>query len=144
MTLDEIYECWHEDSQVDKSELGNAALETAKLHHKYYRMFSQERLLLKKLESDMKVLKLEKFEHYTEGPTQESFDKGWKLPARGKVLKNAANEYIDADGDIIALNLKIAYQQEKCNVIESIIKVIMNRGYQIRAAIDWEKFKVGG
>ena len=33
--------------------------------------------------------------------------------------------------------------QEKINYVESIIKMINNRGFQIKSAIDWIKFKHG-
>jgi len=145
MTLDEIFEEWDKDSTVDPTELGNAALDLAKLHHKYYRMFSRERLLLKKLESDLKVLKREKAEFYVDGPTKEQIDMGWELPPKGKIrVKSDVPVYVDSDNDIIAMNLKIAYQQEKVDLLESIIKLISNRGFQIKSAIEWEKFKVGG
>ena len=77
MTLDEIFDLWSDDTQIDRTELGNAALELAKLHHKYYRIFSQERLTHKKLEADMKQLKLDKYEFYVDGPTEEHIAKGW-------------------------------------------------------------------
>lgn len=143
MTLEEIFELWEKDSVVDRVELGNAALRLAKLHHKYYQIFSKERLLYKKLESDMKVLKLEKHEFYTDGPTSEQIEKGWKLPARGKIIRSDAINYVEADSDIIALNLKLAYQMEKLNLLESIIKTIGNQSFNIKSAIEWEKFKTG-
>lgn len=143
MTLDEIFELWGEDTQIDRTELGNAALELAKLHHKYYRIFSQERLLHKKLEADMKQLKLDKLEFYVDGPTEEHIEKGWKLPPKGRILKSDAGQYVDADSDIIALNLKLAYQQEKLELLADIIKTISNRGFHIKSAIEWERFKVG-
>ena len=34
-------------------------------------------------------------------------------------------------------------QGEKVDTLESIIKSISNRGYLIKSAIDYEKFKVG-
>ena len=91
----------------------------------------------------MKVLKLEKYEFYTDGPTSEQIEKGWKLPARGKIIRSDANNYVEADSDIIALNLKLAYQMEKLNLLESIIKTIGNQSFNIKSAIEWEKFKVG-
>jgi hypothetical protein len=39
MTLEEIFELWEKDSSINPSELGNAALDLAKLHHKYYSLF---------------------------------------------------------------------------------------------------------
>jgi hypothetical protein len=143
MKLEDIFELWGEDSRVDKTELGNAALELAKLHHKYYRIYSQERLLYKKMEAELKQLKLEKYEFYVDGPTQEHIELGWKLPAKGRILKSDVSNYLDADSDIINHNLKLAYQQEKLEVLDSIIKTIGNRGFHIKSAIDWERFKVG-
>ena len=143
MTLEEIFELWEKDSTINPSELGNAALDLAKLHHKYYSIFSRERLLLKKLEGEMKKLRLDKQEFYVDGPTEEQMSMGWKLPPKGRILKSDVSTYIDADDDIIKLNLKIAYQQEKINALESIIKTLHNRGFHIKSAIDFEKFKVG-
>lgn len=143
MTLEEIFDLWGEDSNVDRTELGNAALALAKLHHKYYKILSTERLLLRKLEAEMKELKLEKFEFFSDGPTEEQIEKGWKLPAKGRILKSDIHNYVDADSDIIKFNLKISYQNEKIDLLESIIKTIANRGFHIKSAIDWERFKVG-
>lgn len=143
MTLDEIFKLWETDSTVNPSELGNAALDLAKLHHKYYSIFSRERLLLKKLDAEMKRLKLDKQEFYVDGPTEEQMALGWRLPPKGRILKSDVSNYLDADNDIIKMNLKIAYQQEKIDALESIIKMIHNRGFHIKSAIDFERFKVG-
>jgi len=143
MSLEEIFELWEKDSDVNRSEIGNAALDIAKLHHKYYRIYSQEKLVHKKMESDIKILKLEKQEFYQDGPTEEQIEKGWKLPSKGRILKNDVTTYVDADSDIIAANLKLAYQKEKLELLDSIIKTISNRGFQIKSYIEWEKFKVG-
>jgi hypothetical protein len=143
MTLDEIFDLWEQDAKIDTSELGKIALDIPKLHHKYFKLFSRERLLQKKLQAELKQLKLEKSEFFADGPTEDQRDKGWKLPAKGKILRTDVGRYVDADQDIINLNLKIAYQQEKIDLLESIIKVIVNRGFQVNAAISWERFKVG-
>ena len=143
MTLEEIFELWNDDAQIDSMELGQSALDIAKLHHKYYEIYSRERLLYKKLEAKMKVLKREKFEFYVDGPTQEQIEQGWQLPPKGKLLKAEVPMYLESDNDIIAMNLKIAYQQEKIDLLDSIIKTISNRGFHIKSAVEWEKFKVG-
>jgi hypothetical protein len=144
MTLEEIFDLWRDDAEVNRSELGQSALDLAKLHHKYYQIFSKERLLLTKLKAELKQLKLEKQEFYIDGPTEEHIERGWKLPAKGRILRSDAGNYVDADSDVIQFTLKIAYQQEKVDLLDSIIKIISNRGFQIKSAIDWEKFKVGG
>lgn len=144
MKLEEIYEHWDKDSEIDKTELGDESLKIPKLHHKYFQIFTNEKLVLKKYEADMKALKLSKYEFYTQGPSKESQDKGWSMPARGMILKQEMPLYMDGDRDIIDLSLKIGLQQEKVELLESIIKSLTNRGFQIRASIDWTKFTMGG
>lgn len=143
MTLEELQAEWDKDTQIDRTELGQEAIKIPQLHSKYYKIYSTSRLQLRKWEAEFKVLKLEKYEFYTMGPTEETQEKGWVLPARGAILKAEVNNYIDADQDIIKASLKIGLQQEKIQFLEDIIKSLVNRGFQIKSAIDWEKFKVG-
>lgn len=143
MKIDDIYAEWEKDSQLDRSELGEEALKIPKLHHKYFKIFTHERLQLRKLEADLKQLKLEKHEFFTMGPTEETHEKGWRLPPQGKILRSDVNNYIEADKDIVNLSLKIGIQHEKIDLLESIIKSLTARGFNIKAAIEWERFKVG-
>lgn len=143
MKLDDIFMLWNVDSNINRSELGDEALLIPKLHAKYYTIYVEERLRLRKYEAEFKTLKLSKFEFYTQGPTTETRDLGWKLPAVGKVIKSDANTYVDADPDIIDHTLKIGIQQEKIELLDSIIRSLTNRGYLLKTALDWERFKTG-
>ena len=143
MKLDDIFALWEEDSKIDKQNLSDEAIKISLLHYKYYRVYVNERLTLRKYESDLKVLKKDKFEFYTQGPTEETHDLGWRLPPIGKILRADAGTYVDTDNDVIALTLKIGIQHEKVDLLESILKSLVNRGFNIKAAIEFEKFKVG-
>jgi hypothetical protein len=44
---------------------------------------------------------------------------------------------------MISASLKMGEQAQKVEYLEAIIKQINNRGFAIRAIIDWEKFRVG-
>jgi hypothetical protein len=142
--IEDIFALWEADSKIDRTELSDESLKIPQLHHKYYKIFTNERLLLRKLEADAKILKLEKYEFYTQGHTKETQEKGWELPARGMILKADLPMYMESDKEIIELNLKIGYQLEKIELLENIIKTISNRGFQIKNAIDWNKFIQGG
>jgi hypothetical protein len=122
MKLDEIFEQWQIDSEIDKTELGDESLKIPKLHHKYFQIYTSERLLLRKYEAEMKQLKLEKYEFYTQGPSKETNDKGWIMPARGMILKQEMPMYMEGDKELIELSLKIGYQQEKVELLDSIIR----------------------
>jgi hypothetical protein len=143
MKIEDILDQWKNDSYIDRTELGDAALVIPKLHHKYYQIYINEKLTLRSQEADMKKLKLEKYEFFSQGHTEQTRNLGWELPARGLILKADIPMYMDADKELIKLSLKIGIQQEKIELLESIIKSLTNRGYQIKSAIDWVKFTMG-
>lgn len=143
MKLDEILEMWSEDCKVDRTELGEEALKLPKLHSKYLRTFTEERLTLRKMEEERKELVLLKHDYYRGVlPDEDLKARGWE-PFRMNILKSDMPMRMDADQDIIKMNLRIAMQEEKVSTLESIIKSISNRGFLIKSAIDYEKFKVG-
>ena len=143
MKIEDILDQWKNDSYIDRTELGDAALVIPKLHHKYYQIYINEKLTLRSQEADMKKLKLEKYEFFSQGHTEQTRNLGWELPARGLILKADIPMYMDADTELIKLSLKIGIQQEKIELLESIIKSLTNRGYQIKSAIDFIKFTMG-
>lgn len=144
MKLETIYELWQNDSKIDPSNVGNEAINIPSLHYKYLKILTDERLLLKKYDADLKKLRLDKQEFFLLGPTQETREKGWELPPSGKVMRSDLSTYIDADQDVINLTLKYGVQKEKISVLESIIQSINSRNFNITNFINWEKFKVGG
>ncbi len=144
MNIEEIMDLWDTDTNIDRTELGDESLRIPKLHSKYYNILIREKLLLRKHMEELKRLKLDKYEFYTQGPDEETKDKGWRLPPKGILLKSDLPMYMDADQDIIDLNLKIGLQQEKVDLLESIIKTIINRNFVIKNAIEWNKFTGGG
>lgn len=140
MKIDEILNLWKENCVIDKTEIGDEAIKIAKLHHKYFQILVNEKFTLKSYEAEMKKLKLEKYEFFTQGPNEDTQKKGWKLPAKGIILKTDIPMYMDADDDIIRVSLRIGAQQEKIELLESIIKTIMNRGYNLKVVLEWQKF----
>ena len=144
MDIEEILNLWKDDVNIDPTELSSESLKVPKLHHKYYQILVRERLILKKYKEDYKSLKLDKYEFYTQGPSEETIKKGWELPSKGLILKPDIPLYMDADKDISNLSLRIGLQEEKISLLESIIDSIMKRSYLINSAIEWQKFTMGG
>ena len=143
MTLEEIQALWSKDAPVDRTDLASEASRIPQLHSKYFKIFSQERLLYKKLEQESKQLWKDLWEYYQGNFDYEELkERGWDQ-VNQRILKADLGIYIDADQNWIDNNLKVAYQKEKVDFLESIIKSLNNRGFNINAAIQWEKFKVG-
>ena len=151
MKIDEILEMWSTDSKIDVLNLTNESYNIGAHHHKYYKILMQERLLLLKYQAELKTLKQEKYDFYTQGPSdqdspelkQKILEQGWTLPAKGKILKAEIERYLESDKDIINLSLKIGVQSEKVGLLVDIIRVVINRNYTLRIALDNEKFKAG-
>lgn len=143
MTIDEIFEHWNVDSIISRVDLAGAALDIPKLHNKYYRFFVNERLLLKKQEQDFAVLMLNK-KAWCSGELTSSELKafGWDVQLR-KMLKSEAEDFLRADKDVIKTRLSMALQQEKIDALDSIIKMVSNRSFQISNAINFLKFQSG-
>jgi len=144
MRIDEIQELWQQDSEIDRMELGHEAIKIPKLHAKYYKIYIDERLALRKAQADYKVLIKDKQSYYMGTMDKADLDaRGWE-PNPLRILKADIPTYLEADQDIIKQSLKIGYQQEKVDFLESIIKSLRERGFNIKSAIEWERFKVGG
>lgn len=143
MKLEEIQQQWERDASIDRTELGEESLRIPLLHSKYYQIYSAERTQMRQLEYRMINLKRSKYEWYAGTISEEELrERGWE-PNPLKILRSDIPLYLESDEDIINLNVKLEFQRDKVEFVESIIKSLPARGYQIKAAIDWEKFKVG-
>jgi len=144
MKLDDILDSWSTDSNVDRTELAEESMKIPQLHSKYLKMFSNERIRLKQLDFQYKQLVKLKTEFYLGTIAEEDLKEyNWE-PNPLRILKADIPMYIDADPDIIELLQKKALQQEKVDTLDSIIRSINNRGFQIKNAIDWIRFTNGG
>ena len=137
MNLDEIQTLWEEDSKIDEDELHTESTKIPSLHAKYYRILNNI-LLLKKLEENkFKQLKKEKWQYYTGKADPEVYI---EKPFDHKVLRQDVDKYMDADEDLIKILSKMDYYQVMLNYLDSILKTINNRTYQIKNSIEWQQF----
>lgn len=144
MKLEDIQNTWSEDCHIEDDMLDEEALKIPRLHQKYYKIYTTEKLLLRKLHADLKIFQQIKYEYYSGEMAEEDLaERGWE-PFYKKVLKADIQRYVDSDKDIIERTLKIAHQQEKVDFCDSIIKSLRDRGFLIKNAIDWRKFTNGG
>ena len=140
MNLNDIRLMVNNDMKIDETELDMESMKTPQLHNKYLILFTDEKLILGKLQSDMNVLKRKKWLYYTGKMSKEELDnEGWESFDLN-ILKTDIDKFLESDNDIITIKNKLLLQQEKVNYLESVIKIINNRQWNIRAAIDWLKF----
>jgi hypothetical protein len=143
MTFDDIYKEWEQDGAIRMDRLSTESANIPSLHNKYYRMYLTEGLRLKKLRAEYKQLVKLKTEYYKgELDSEELKEHGWP-PQQLKILRQDIPTYLDADSDLITKSLKIGLVEANVEYLESIIRQINNRGYQIKNIIDFERFKSG-
>jgi hypothetical protein len=143
MKLEEIHSMWAEDSSVDQSDLAGESGRTPVLHAKYLRLLSDERMLAKKLQADLDDLVNAKTDRLLGVMPKEELDRrGWE-PERRRFLKGEIEARLNSDHELINLRLRIALQKEKCDVLDSIVRMVMNRNFVMKNMIDWKKFMAG-
>ena len=132
---------WEKDSQIDPDNLHTESLKVPSLHAKYHDMFNNFLLLRKKAEQQRKNIRHERYEYYSGKADPEVYEKN---PFGKKIRdKDTMTKYLDADDKLKEINLKIDYYETLLNYCESILKQINNRTYQIKNAIEWQKFIAG-
>ncbi len=140
MKFDEIRNMANADMKIDGTELDIESLKIPQLHNKYLNLYHDERLRLKQMRSKFKELVRDKWEYYTGKMSEEELSRrGWE-PFQLKVLKGDLDRYIDADSQVMVEVDKIAYQEEKVDYLQSVLKSITSRGWDIKNAIEWRKF----
>ena len=143
MKLEEIQELWNRDREIDISELATESIRIPQIHDKYLKIYVDEKIKLRKLQLNPDKISKMKSDYYSGRMSQEELDRLEWQPFLVKVLKGEVNSYVESDDDIIKLKETIALMEEKINYIDSVIRMINNRGFQIKSAIDWIKYKDG-
>tara|TARA_B100000131_G_scaffold216429_1_gene208058 strand:+ start:1115 stop:1546 length:432 start_codon:yes stop_codon:yes gene_type:complete len=141
MNLEKIQEMWEKDSTIDPDNLHDESLKIPQLHSKYYTVYNTITLLREKARTNYNTIRLERYNYYTGKADPEVYEKD---PFPYKVRdKDAIQRHMEADERLTAADLKIRYYDTMLKFLEEIIKVISNRTFQIKNAIEWHKFQSG-
>lgn len=144
--FDRIKQEWNEDSLVNfqfknkeyTEDLGKLALEIPFHHNKYLNYYTDLSQVKTSLEFELRRIVKEKREYYS----GEAEAKIYAEKPFGSSIKTAEKmrTYLESDEDIINIEAKIKYVEQALYFLDSVMKMISNRGFQIKSAIDWEKF----
>ena len=139
--LDMIQSMWETDSKIDIDNLHTESLNIPALHAKYFDIYNNISLLRKKAEQQKRNIRHDRCEYYTGKADPEVYVEN---PFPKKIRdKDTLQKYLDADERLSNVCLKIDYYETMLNYLESILKVIQNRTYQIKNAIEFVKFQAG-
>jgi hypothetical protein len=143
LKLSDIKQMVETDMKIDPTTLDRESLNIPQLHNKYLCIMIDEKLILKKQESDLAILRKNKWLYYLGKMSEEQLNElGWEAFELA-ITRQDVDRFMESDSDYITLSNKVELQKEKINYLENIIKSISNRIWNIRAAIDWHKFTQG-
>ena len=139
--LDSIQKMWEQDSKIDSDNLHTESLNIPILHAKYFDLYNTIFLLRKKAEQQKRNIRHERYEYYSGKSDPEVYVEN---PFPKKIRdKDTIQKYLDADESLSKVCLKIDYYDTMLVYIESILKMIQNRTYQIKNAIEFMRFNSG-
>jgi len=141
VTLEDLQEMWEKDAKIDRDNLHEESLNIPSLHAKYFELYNTIFLLRKKAEQQRKNIRHERYEYFSgKSDPQVYIDDPFPKKIRDK---DTMQKYLDADGKLSNSSLKIDYYDTILVYLESILKVIQNRTFQIKNAIEFMKFNAG-
>ena len=132
---------WERDAVIDPDNLHNESLKISELHSKYYTIYNTITLLREKARGSYNSVKLERYNYYTgKAPAEVYVQEPFPYKVREK---DAIQRYLDADEKLNNIDLKIKYYDTQLKFLEEIIRNISQRTFQIKNAIEWQKFQAG-
>ena len=144
--FDNVKAQWQEDSQVDfqfkskqyTEDLAQLSLGIPYQHNKYlnfYNDFSTEKTAL---EFQYRIKVREKREYYQ----GEADPEVYKEKPFGQSIKTSEKMrvYLESDEDLINIEMKIEFINKALFYLDNVLKMVSNRSFQIKNAIEWEKF----
>ena len=132
---------WEKDSKMDPDNLHTESLNIPTLHSKYHQIYNNIFLLRKKAEQQRKNIRHERYEYFSGKADPEVYIEN---PFPKKIRdKDTMTKYLDADDKLSSASLKIEYYDTMLVYLESILKQITNRTYQIKNAIEFMRFNAG-
>ena len=139
--LDTIQEMWEKDAKIDRDNLHDESLNIPSLHAKYFQIYNTIFLLRKKAEQQRKNIRHERYEYFSGKADPDVYIQN---PFPKKIRdKDTMTKYLDADEKLSNASLKIEYYDTMLTYLESILKVIQNRTFQIKNAIEFMRFNAG-
>jgi hypothetical protein len=139
--LEKIQTMWEQDCKIDPDNLHIESLNTPSLHAKYFEIYNNILLLKKKAEQKKKNVRHQKYEYYTGKADPDVYVEN---PFPKKIRdKDTLQKYMDADESLSQASLKVEYYDVMISYLQDILKMIHNRTYQIKNAIEYQRFASG-
>ncbi|MAQ90946.1 MAG: hypothetical protein CMM03_13910 [Rhodopirellula sp.] len=132
---------WKTDSRLDDDLHDNDSIAIPQLHMKYMEFHNTYSLMKRERELEMKRLVRDKWLYY-KGKAPASVYK--EMPFDYKLTaKDEISMFIEADEEIQKIQYKIDYIEQVLFFLDGVLRMINNRTYHIKNAIEWKRFQSG-
>ena len=132
---------WKKDSVIDTDLYCEESTKVPQLHMRYMEFFNTYSLMKKEKELELSQIIRDKWLYY-KGKAPAKIYK--EMPFDLKLTtKEEISMFIDADEDIGKLQFKIDYIDQVLFFLDGVLRMINNRTYHIKNAIEWKRFNAG-
>ena len=141
MNLEQLQTMWKTDSKLDDDLHDNDSLAIPQLHMKYMEFYNTYSLMKKERQSEMRGMLKEKWLYY-KGKAPAAVYK--EMPFDLKLTaKDELQMFIEADQEVQKVQFKIDYIEQVLFFLDGVLRMINNRTYHIKNAIEWKRFQSG-
>ena len=137
MKIDEIKYQIEIDKKIDHTQLDTESLKIPEQAVKYQQMAHDAALRLRFLEKEYNVAKYNRWMYYMGKADPDVYD---KEPFDHKVLKSDVNIFLESDSVLNEIQDRIIAQTEKLKLIVEAGKVMQNKSFNIKNALEHQKF----
>jgi hypothetical protein len=141
MKIEEIEEAWKVDAVIPL-DLEEASRSISTLHAKYWKIMMAESAVAIIKEGELKKLKV-KYLDFLRNPTKEGRELGFTVRDTRIIPKSDFEALMEGEPKIVELEGNLKYQREKIKMLESIIRELHSRRFDIKNSIDFMKFQAG-
>ena len=131
VTLEALMKEWASDTNIDSEDMEKETLKISHLHGKYLNIRVHHNILLRRMETDYKLLKGLREEYYQGHLTKEDCDeRGWDYMQH--VLSNPQiARKLDTDPELNKLLLKRIAHEEIVSYCDMVLKSLQNRTWDL-------------
>ena len=143
VTLDSLMKEWASDTSIDKEDMEKETLKISHLHGKYLNIRVHHNILLRRMESDYRLLKGLREEYYQGHLSKEDCDeRGWDYMQH--VLSNPQiARKLDTDPELNKLLLKRISHEEIVSYCDMVLKSLHNRTWDLGNFIKYRQMMNG-
>lgn len=135
MKFEDIVKEWEVDREFDIYDVANEIARVPQLEQKYLNYYMVYKSRVKKLQQELAVNKRDLTDYYM-GRAEK--------PSPVRIIKTESPTYIAADEVYQKTEEKLEFASQAVMYLEKILERIKSRPFDLRAAMEWQKFTSGG